>query len=297
MANQIIEDLKNKVRSGNPVTRLIFINVSVFLFVGILTILTLLTGESAVMVEARQFIIRNVSMPTGVESFLQKPWTLITYMFTQLDIFHILWNMVALYWFGQILTEYTNPKKIVPLYLMGGLMGGILALLVINLAPVFHRYEHGTLIGSSAGVTAIIVAAATLVPQYRMNLLFVGPVKLVYLAIFVIFIDFLNLASHSNVGGNLAHLGGALMGFIYIQQYKRGIDWAKPFNSFFALFRKGQGTRMRIVHKKKLSDEEYNYTKVVNQQMVDAILDKISRSGYESLTKSEKEILFKASKK
>lgn len=295
MANQIIEDIKYKIRNGNPVTRLIIINASVFLFISILRILTFISGESQTMQGAESFVVRNLSMPLSWEGLLYKPWTLITYMFTQVGLFHIFWNMITLFWFGQILSEYTTTKKIIPLYLLGGFAGGLLSLGLLSVIPSFSKYDHHTLIGASAGVTAIIVAAATLVPNYRMNLLLIGPVKLLYVAIFVIFIDILDVASYLNVGGNLAHLGGAIMGFIFIWQYKKGNDWAKPFNSFFALFKKGP--KMKVVGKKKLNDEEYNYSKAVTQQTIDAILDKISRSGYESLTKAEKEILFKASKK
>jgi hypothetical protein len=156
------------------------------------------------------------------------------------------------------------------------------------------------MVGASAGVTAIIVAAATLMPNFRMNLMFIGEVKLIYVALFSILIDVLNVASYSNVGGNLAHLGGALMGYLFIVQYKKGNDLAKPISSFFnwiaSLFTRSP--KMKVVHKKKpLSDEEYNHNRAATQQQIDLILDKISKSGYESLSKSEKELLFKASKK
>jgi hypothetical protein len=177
----------------------------------------------------------------------------------------------------------------------------LITILLITVVPPLHIYLGAPLIGASAGVTAIIVATATLVPEVRMNLMFIGPVKLIYVALFVIFIDILNMASYNNIGGNLAHLGGALMGYLFIIQYKKGKDMAKPFNRFFdwigSLFKGNSGTKMKVVYRKTMSDEEYNYNKIVNQKQVDAILDKISKSGYESLSKSEKDILFKASKK
>lgn len=295
MANQIIEDIKMQFRSGNPLTRLILINVSIFLLLGLFIIVFFLTGDKAPVDSTKEIMYKFLALP--MSDFFQKPWTIFTYMFTQIGLGHIFWNMITLFWFGQILSEYTNPRKIIPLYILGGIAGAVFTLVLVNYIPQFQIYRGDYMIGASAGVTAIIVAAATLVPNYRMNLLLLGSVKLIYVAIFVVFINVLDVASYSNVGGNLAHLGGALMGFVFIWQYKKGNDWARPFNRFFDLFKKGSGSKMRVVNRKKVSDEEYNYNKAATQQMVDAILDKISRSGYESLTKAEKEILFKASKK
>lgn len=299
MANQVIEDIKFKIRSGNPITRLIIINIVVFLLISILRILSFLSGESGVLITIEDFVGRNLSLPLSFQGLLHKPWTLITYMFTQIGIRHIFWNMITLYWFGSILSEFTNAKKIIPLYLLGGIAGGIITILLFNFIPVFHPYLGAPLIGASAGVTAIILAAATLIPNYRMNLIFIGPVKLIYVALFVIFIDILDLSSYDNVGGNLAHLGGALMGFVFIVQYKKGIDWAKPFNLLFdwieRIIKGSPKSKMKLVTKKKTSDEEYNLRKTLTQEQIDIILDKISKSGYESLTKVEKEILFKAS--
>jgi membrane associated rhomboid family serine protease len=301
MANTILNDIQLKIKSGNPVTRLIIINVAFFLIISIVRVLVFLTGESAPAVSLEQFLLNNLSVPLSFSGLLYKPWTLITYMFTHFAFTHIFWNLITLYWFGQILSEYTSLRKIIPLYILGGIAGAIVTILIITVTPALHIYLGVPLIGASAGVTAIIVAAATLVPEVRMNLMFIGPVKLLYVALFVIFIDVLNVASYNNIGGNLAHLGGALMGFLFISQYKKGRDLAKPFNSFFdwwkGLFSGGNRSQMKVVYKKKMSDEEYNYNKIVTQKQVDAILDKISKSGYESLSKAEKDILFKASTK
>jgi len=301
MANQVIEDIKFKIRSGNPITRLIIINIVVFLFISILRILSFLSGESGIMNTIEGFVMRNLSLPLSFEGVIHKPWTLITYMFTQFKVRHILWNLITLYWFASILSDFTNARKIIPLYLLGGVAGGIITILLFQFIPVFQTSLGAPLIGASAGVTAIIVAAATLIPNYKMNLMFVGAIKLIYVAMFVIFIDVLDLSSYDNMGGNLAHLGGALMGFIFITQYKKGRDMAKPFNSFFdrlkSIFSSAPKAKMKVVSKKKVSDEEYNAQKRATQQQIDAILDKISKSGYESLTKNEKEILFKASNK
>lgn len=297
MTNPIVEDIKAKIRSGNPVTRLIIINIAVFLVVSILRILLFLTGNSYLFDE----LVGYISFPLSAEELLYKPWTIITYMFTHVALFHIVWNMITLYWFGQILSDYTSTKKIVPLYVLGGFAGAVLTLLLITFVPVFHPFIGSPMVGASAGITAIIIAAATLVPNFRLNLLFVGSVKLVYVAIFVVFIDVLSVASYDNVGGNLAHLGGALMGYIYIIQYKKGRDlgaWIARFLSWAGdLLKAKPKSKLNVAYKRAVSDDEYNFHKKVTQEQIDRILDKISKSGYESLTKTEKDMLFKASNK
>lgn len=297
MANPIIEDIKLKIRSGNPITRLIIINVAVFLVVGCIRILLFLTGNSDLF----EWIVSFISFPLSVQAFIYKPWTLITYMFTHVALFHLLWNMITLYWFGQILSDYTSTKKITPLYLLGGLAGALVTLLLISVIPVFRPYIGNPMVGASAGITAIIIAAATLVPNYKLNLLFIGPVKLIYVAMFVVFIDVLNVASYDNVGGNLAHLGGGLMGYIFTVQYKKGRDLGSGIGSFLNwaenLFKPSAKSKMKVAYKRTVSDAEYNYNKKISQEQIDSILDKISKSGYESLTKTEKDILFKASNK
>lgn len=301
MANPLVEDFKAKFRSGNPITRLILINVALFLFVSIFRIITFLSGESELFIFVEEFIKDNLAIPLSFLDLAQKPWTLITYMFTHFSLMHIFWNMMTLYWFGQLFINYTNSKKLIPLYLLGGISGALLTLILFTAIPAFQPFIGAPMIGASAGVTAIIVATATLIPNVNMNMMFIGPVKLIYVALFVIFIDVLNVASYDNIGGNISHLGGALMGYLFIFQYKRGIDFSKGINRFFdwisGLLSIKPKSKMKVAYKKKVTDEEYNYNKKVEQENIDRILDKISKSGYESLSKSEKEILFKASGK
>lgn len=300
MANPIIEDIKLKIRNGNPITRLIIINVVVFLTISILRILLFLTGNNGTFSEFVNFIISNISLPLSLQGFIYKPWTIITYMFTHIDIFHLFWNMVTLYWFGEIISNYTSTKKVIPLYLLGGIAGALITIILFSIFPAFEPYRDLPMLGASAGATAIIIASATLLPNHTINMLLIGPVKLLYLALFVLFIDALNVASYSNIGGNIAHLGGALMGYIFIVQYKKGRDLSAGINRFFdwvsGIFKISSKSKLKVAYKRHVSDEEYNYSKKVSQQQIDAILDKISRSGYESLSKSEREMLFKASK-
>jgi len=301
MANKILTDIKQSIRSEDPVTRLIIVNVAVFLLINSLTIIYFFSNQSLVIGSLQEAFIRNITLPLSIQRLIYKPWTLITYMFSQEGLLHIFWNMVALYWFGKLLSYYTATKKIIPLYILGGIAGGLATILTFAIVPKFHPYAFNTLIGASASVTAIIVATATLIPEVKINLLLIGPVKLLYVAVFVIFIDVLNVASEANVGGNISHLGGALMGYVFIVQYKKGRDMSKWINRFFdwvkGLFKRGPRGTMKIVHKKPVSDEEFNINRKANQQTVDEILDKISKSGYESLTKAEKDILHKASNK
>jgi membrane associated rhomboid family serine protease len=301
MGNPIISDIQQKIRNGNPITRLIIINAGVFLLISIFFIIFSVTGGEPAGRSIQRFFLQIFALPLSFDGLIHRPWTLITYMFSHLGVMHIFWNMITLFWFGEILSQYTSERKIIPLYLLGGLAGGIVTIALITFIPPLQRDLGAPLIGASAGVTAIIIAAATLVPEVRMNMMFIGPVKLLYVALFVIFIDVLNVASFENIGGNLSHLGGALMGYLFIVQYKKGIDMAKPINRFFDWVKNmggksGKG-KMKVVYKRSVSDEEYNYQKNINQKQIDAILDKISKSGYESLSKVEKDILFKASNK
>jgi membrane associated rhomboid family serine protease len=301
MGNRIIEDIKLSIRNDNPVTRLIIINVTVFLIISALQILWLFSARSMFMSTLKDVLVFNLSMPMSFTRFLHRPWTLLTHIFTQEDLPHILWNMLALFWFGKLLAYYTATKKIIPLYIMGGITGGLVSMLAIETIPMFHGYTGQSLVGASAGVTAIIVATAALIPDVKMNLFLIGPVKLLYVAVFVIFISVLNMASDANVSGNISHLGGAAMGYSFIVQYKKGRDMSKWINQFFdwvrGLFKRKTKSRMKVAHKRAMPDQQQHINRREHQQTVDEILDKISKSGYESLTKTEKDILFKASNK
>ncbi|MGZ4059858.1 MAG: rhomboid family intramembrane serine protease [Bacteroidia bacterium] len=301
MANPIIEDFKSKIRNGNPVVRLILINAVVFLFISLLQIIYYSTGKESSFGIVIKSIIENISFPLNFTRLIHTPWTLITNIFTHGELLPIFWNMITLYWFGKILSDYTSEKKIIPLYILGGISGALVTLALVNTIPALYIYQQGYLIGASASVTSIIIAAATLVPNVKMNIILIGPVKLIYVALFIIFIDVINVASYNNISGNLSHLGGALMGYIFIVQYKKGRDMSKGINRFFdwlsGLFKSTPRSKMNVAYKRPISDEEYNYNRKKEQEKLDHILDKISKSGYESLTKNEREILFKASKK
>jgi hypothetical protein len=208
-----------------------------------------------------------------------------------------------LYWFGKLFISYFGNKKFTGLYLIGAIFGAAIYVIVYNLAPAFRSSViFSTCIGASASALAIAVAISVYEPEYRFNLLFIGPVKIIYITIFFVILDFLSIAD-SNAGGHLAHLGGAMAGYMFAVQYKKGKDITKWLNnildSLFTIFKKTEKNNMKVSYKntaKNLSDMEYNRIKKEEQETLDSILDKIAKSGYNSLTKKEKEILFKAGK-
>jgi len=213
--------------------------------------------------------------------------------------------MLMLYWFGRLIVEYLGNQKLINLYILGALAGGTIYLLVHNLIP-YYQERYGVMVGASAAVYAIAIAAATLVPNYTFHLVFIGPVKIKYIAGFGILLSFLGTVG-GNAGGNIAHLGGAFIGYIYIKQLQSGNDWGNWvsrimmfFKSFFV-----KQSKIKVSHKKTKaqrksstnSNTSSTAANLFNQAEIDAILDKISQSGYESLSTEEKQKLFNASKK
>ena len=269
--------------------RLMYINIIIFLLVGIFKVIAFLSGnENDLLIK----LIDIVAMKASIPAFILQPWSLITYMFVHENFLHILFNMLVLFWTGKIFCEFMGSSRLVAVYVLGGIFGGLLYVIAYNLFPVFsHSLEFSKLIGASACVIAILVALATLLPNYEVHLLLFGAVRLKYLALFLILLYIINIPD-GNAGGNIAHLGGALFGFAYIRLYKSGMDIGKWLENFFTAIQKltRPPDKFKVVHRNKTG------SKKTNQDTVDAILDKISRSGYASLTKAEKETLFNASK-
>ncbi|CAN5599311.1 rhomboid family intramembrane serine protease [soil metagenome] len=286
-------------RSNNGHVQLIIINVVTFLAVGVVWVVAKISGfESVFTIVHDQF-----SIPPVFTDFITRPWTIITYAFMHSlsDIFHILGNMLVLYWFGKLFIEYLGSDKLVALYILGALAAGMSYLIIFNTIPFFKEQSNFSgMVGASGAVYAIMVGAATLLPNYTFFLMFIGPVKIKYIAGFFIAISFLGTVQH-NAGGNIAHLGGALMGFIYIKQLQVGVNWGGWLTSLLDWFRNlfAAQPKVKVSYRK---NEPSNVKKTSNlsgisQKEIDEILDKISDGGYESLTKDEKEKLFKASKK
>lgn len=288
--------IKNSFKQGTALTRLIYINIGVFLVIKILEVFFVLAGQRGF----EQLLLPYVGVPALSERLLYTPWTIITYMFTQFGFLHLLFNMLWLYWFGSIFQNTFSSQKLTGVYLLGGITGAIIYMAAYALFPAFEleRYQSWA-IGASASVMAIVFAVCTYHPNYKIYVFLIGPVKLIHLAIFTAVIDLLSIPS-GNAGGHIAHLGGALFGYLFTLSFRRNLDLTKGLSSLFTklgnsrLFRK---KTMRVKYKKKVSDMndmEYNEYKKRKDDRINSILDKISKHGYESLTKEEKEILFKS---
>ena len=287
-------DIKREFTGGNVVSQLIIVNVVIFVVINLVTVGMFLASGST-----ENPILPWIMLHANVMDLLRRPWTLITHMFAHYGIWHLLFNMLWLFWFGKIIQEFIGNKKILPLYIYGGIMGAALLIISYNIFPGLKSdMPYVSALGASAGVLAIVVAAATLVPDYTVFLLFFGGVKIKYIALFMVILDMVSIPG-LNSGGRIAHLGGALFGYVFIKQLQMGHDWSMPFNDFMeaiaSLFKKREP---RIVYKTKAGNQKRKRTDYPEdkQQKVDALLDKIASSGYDSLTKEEKEFLFKASK-
>ncbi len=292
----IVDEIKHSFKTGSVLTRLIYVNLAVFVAVKVIQVLFFLMGAGA---EATYMIIQWLAVPAMISEILTRPWTIFTYMFLHEGFLHILFNILWLYWFGRIFLEYLDEKKLLGVYILGGLAGAALYILSFNLFPAFAEIlPVSRALGASAAVLAIVISISVYVPNYTITLLFIGPVKLKYIAVFMVVLDIISIAG-ANPGGHIAHLGGALFGWFFIRQYRKGNDITRGITVLLqkasAWFKSGK--KLKVEYKKPRSDYEYNLQKAERQKLIDDILEKISKSGYESLTKEEKEILFRTSKK
>ncbi len=303
MSNSVLDEIKNTFNQGSTLIRLIMINLIVWVGVKLILLSFFLLNTNVGIGGA---FIKWLAVPAALNELLFKPWTLITYMFLHEDFFHILFNMLWLYWFGKIFLEYMGNKKLLSTYVLGGLSGAVLYILAFNIFPVFQgALPMSYALGASASVLAIVIAVATYVPNYTLHLMFLGPVKIKYIAIFSVLLDIMSIQG-SNSGGHIAHLGGAIFGFYYVRQLNKGKDLSTGFMSILdkiTSYFYSSGSKLHVAHSRGgksgrgLSDEEFNSEKKTQQDKMDLILDKISKSGYDSLTKEEKDILFRISNK
>lgn len=295
----ISKEIKKIFKEGTTLTKLILINLGVFLILKLLSVFFFLFQNSP----AYETILRFLALPADMPALAARPWTIVSYMFLHEGFLHILFNMLWLFWFGKIFLEYLDQKKLLSVYLLGGLAGGLLFILSYNTFPAFQSaLPMSITLGASAAVMAIVMTISFYVPDYKIKLIFVGQVKLKYLALGVIVIDLLSMQD-GNAGGHIGHLGGALFGFIYASQIKKGKDISRGFNKImdwvFSLFKRR--SKLKVEYKrpsgKPETDFDFNKRKAGEQKEVDHILEKISKSGYDALSKKEKEILFRSSKK
>ncbi len=292
------------------VVRLILLNVVVFLGVHLVDLVMRIGGSG--------LELGWLAMPMNPNQLLYRAWTPITYMFLHWDFWHLLWNMLFLFWFGRILQDLLGNRRILPVYFLGGLAGGVLALILLNVFPD----QNGTiLLGASAGVSAVLMAAATLAPNFEI-MLFVWPVRIKYIALARIVLDIIAVKGFVNTGGSVAHLGGVAIGYLFIRLLQNGTDLSIGFNRLSdgvvrigeSIFsgRRRAGPRMAYRQtappgpadaeraarrtRRPRSRVTVDEGRSDKQARVDQILDKIGKSGYDSLSKDEKEFLFKFSK-
>ena len=305
-------DINRRFNAGNISAKFIYINVGVFILIRLVIIFFHLFLREATF-------LQYLEMPSNPVFFLYRPWTIITYMFVHLDFLHILFNMLWLYWFGKIFLQFFTGRQLGGLYMLGGIAGGALFLITYNIFPYLKQLSTMSyLVGASASVMAIVFAVSFYRKDYKINLLLIGQIKLIYLAIGVLLIDILAITSE-NAGGHIAHIGGALLGILFAAQYQRGkditgfinrlIDWFVNLFSrkpVFKTYRTEKRSQKKSEAEKRFSqsqehrpetDDEYLRRKNEENRMVDAILDKLKRSGYESLSADEKKKLFEASRK
>lgn len=299
----IFTEINRRFNAGSILTKYIYINVSVFIAIRLLIIILRLFMADASFLE-------YIQMPSSWQLLLYRPWTIFTYMFVHFDFLHILFNMLWLYWFGKIFLMFFNGRQMGGLYVLGGIAGGLLFILSYNIFPFFGQFSANTfLVGASASIMAIVFAVSFYQKDYTINLLLLGRVKLIYLAIGVFLLDIIAITSE-NTGGHIAHIGGSLLGILFACQYRKGRDITNFMNRLidqfvnfithkpsFKVYRKETGkTRPPKSHRAE-TDDEYRHRKNEENRMIDEILDKLKRSGYGSLTTDEKKKLFDASRK
>ncbi|MEE0989874.1 MAG: rhomboid family intramembrane serine protease [Paludibacteraceae bacterium] len=299
MAN-ILEEIKQSFSRGNYLTRLIYINAGVFVIVKLMSVI------STYVLGVSNLWITYLELPAFVQTLLRQPWSIITYMFMHHDFIHLIFNLLTLYWFGKIFTDYFSQKQLVGLYFLGGIGGAIFYVLAYNFVPnlnlhIFFSY----LIGASASVMAIIFALVRYIPDEEVNLALIGPVKLKYLGIAMLVLDVIGTTS-INAGGSIAHIGGALIGFLFahlILNSKK--DITEPVNKVISwvnnLFKQNKKPKFTVHRNTSKTDEEWNVEnhnrRRENNEEIDRILEKIKKTGYANLSDEEKKKLFDLSNK
>ena len=281
-----IDTIKYKYKTGTIIEKLIYLNVAIFAFTLLITVFQgLYKGE-------QNFLMQWFSLDDNLNEFLSKPWSILSYGFLHADFIHLIFNMITLYFIGNLFIQYFTQKQALSFYLLGTLFGGILYLLSQNYFPLFEG-RNTTLVGASAGISAIFIGIATYMPNYQIKIRFLGFIKFWHLAVVWLAFDIIGLIG-PNAGGSFSHLGGSLFGFLYVNQAsnkKTGIS--EMFSSLF----KTKEKPLKTVHKSVKIKKNTPKNSAPNQIQIDAILDKISKSGYDTLTKTEKEFLFKQGKR
>jgi membrane associated rhomboid family serine protease len=297
------DEIKRFFTGGSSLAILILINLGVWVLTkAVYVIFFLYNHPDAALADA--WILHYFALPANPVDIASRPWTLVSYMFLHIDFWHILFNMLWLFWFGKIFMEYLSSRQLLFTYLAGGLAGGLLYILAFNIFPVFHNTIQGSVaLGASASVMAIVTTISFFVPNYTIQLIFLGRIRILYLAIILFVFDFFAIPG-GNAGGHIAHIGGALFGYFFSlwlrktkYAYSTGV-FTSLWKNINHLFRPGPRISTPPPYSgRPKTDDDYNAEKNSNQKRIDSILEKISRGGYESLTKEEKDFLFRSSGK
>lgn len=297
MFRSVADDIKSSFDYGNMIVKLIIINIAVFVVTALL--------EAFFPTIYATHILPYLAIPGDLTTLLYRPWTLITHMFLHNGMWHLIGNMITLYWFGNIAGDLLGDRRILTIYILGGLVGAIFYLLSYQFLPFIGPYA----LGASAAALAIVFTAVATAPDYIIHLMFLGEVRIKFIGLFILFIDIIGTQGNMNTGGHFAHLGGTLFGFLFVYLLRNGTDLAKSFNQFveFITFRtkKTEPVRkstLKVAHRSEALTQKQNRvspTKVTKNDIsvrVDEILDKIKQNGYDSLSDEEKEVLYIASK-
>ena len=276
----ILNDIKQAYYKANIVERIVYINAFLFLITAVLN----------------NFMVEWFALPSNLDSFITKPWTLLTYGFIHIRFIHLISNLLVLYYIGNLFLDFYTKKQFLNFYFLGLIVGAF-----AFLTTYYITQKSGSpLGGASAAITTVFVAIATRVPRYALRLRFIGSVELWVLAAIYVSLNILQLTNDNN-GGAIAHLSGALFGFIYSKQLSQGNDIGKWFENgidfFTNLFNNNKKSNLKTVHKSKRKTNSKNEVSKNKQAKINDILDKISKSGYDSLTQEEKDFLFRAGRK
>lgn len=284
----IFDGIKRFFTQKTALSRLMLVNIAIWVIYLFISVFTWLFNAGEI-----SFMTKWFAVPADLSVLALKPWTIFTYMFLQEGFWHLFFNMLMLYFGGIIFLQFLSQKQLLWTYIVGGLVGALFFILAYNVFPVFETTKAiAVALGSSASVLSILAAAATYRPEYNVNLLFFGQVKMKWIAIIFVVIDFLSI-NRGNPGGHIAHLGGAFWGFLYALLLTKNNDLYRTFKTS----KHQKKYKSKDYNKRPKTDEQYNYERAEEQIEIDRILEKISKNGYSSLTEKEKEFLFKQSKK
>jgi len=288
-------DIQDKLKRLTVFEKIIAVNIGVYIVGWLLSVtMSLARAESLIW----------LALPKDFLEFIVKPWSILTYGFTHVDFWHLFFNVFVLYFVGRSFSNLFSTKLSLNIYFLGILIGGLSYIFIYTLFPNGILKLAGPLVGASAGVRATLVFLCAYMPNKEVRIVTFN-IKLLYVGMVIVLLDILGLFN-GNPGGNVAHLGGDLLGYFYAIQLKKGTDIGKGFERLMGavsdLFSKRKKSPLKTVHKRKKGDKYAGHTKQEfgefnKQKQIDIILDKISKSGYESLSKEEKEFLFKAGKK